>query len=96
MKSDLLYKTACAAFSMLVLTSCGTRVRLVENDSSISYSYSKIKEMSGNKIAKELSDDVFELDISIKEGESFPNRYIIEGFNTVMQRPELPTGLYYA
>lgn len=89
MNCDVLRKTAFAVTVLMTLTSCGERVTLVENDSSMGYSYSKIKE---GKTTKNLAEEVFDLDISIKDGEPFPNKYVIEGFNAVMQRPELPTG----
>jgi len=89
MNCGILRKTVLAVIVMMTLTSCGERVALVENDNSMGYSFSKAKE---GKTTKNLAEEVFDLDISIKEGEAFPNKYVIEGFNPVMQRPELPTG----
>lgn len=92
MISDLLCKTACGAVALMMLTSCGKIVDLVEGDSSLSYSFSKANEGDINKIQKDPSEEVFRIDISVKDSEAFPNKYVTEGFNAVLQRPELPTG----
>ena len=92
MINDLLCKTACGAVALMMLTSCGKMVEFMENDSSITYSFSKAKDAISNKVEKDRSEEIFRVDISVKESESFPNKYVIDGFNTVMQNPELPTG----
>ena len=91
MKCVSLYKAAVAVAATISLASCGIDAKLVRNDSSISYTYSKVKD-SMSKAEIDPFEQVFKLDISIKDGEEFPNKYVVEGFNAVMQRPELPTG----
>lgn len=94
MLSGFIRKAASAVVFMTALTSCGTMVTLMEpgsagsNESAIN-SYWDITE------AKETTEPVteqFTLDISVPEKYELPRKYTIDGFKTVLQKPELPTG----
>lgn len=41
---------------------------------------------------KEIETEPFSIDVSVPDDYTVPDSFVIEGFNTVMQEPELPTG----
>ncbi len=98
MIGDFLAKAAVAAVALVTMASCGKRTELsvsgYDNTSNVKVTEKKnVKDdEEKDKTEKDPSEEVFKLDISVKSDESFPNKYVTEGFNTVMQLPELPTG----
>ncbi|WP_051411433.1 C39 family peptidase [Ruminococcus flavefaciens] len=83
---------AVLAAVSLTLASCGQMTQLA-HDNSLEFS-KKAEDRTNDreKIVRYQNDQVFSLDISIKEGEAFPNKYENPGYKALMQNPELPTG----
>lgn len=42
--------------------------------------------------SREVKEEPFSIDISVPDGYTIPESFVIEGFNAVLQEPELPTG----
>ncbi|WP_296695234.1 C39 family peptidase [Ruminococcus sp.] len=82
---------AVLAAVSLTLTSCGEMTQLAQ-DNSVDYSNGAVKLHEKEESVSYESDQVFTLDISIKEGEAFPNKYEIADYKALLQNPELPTG----
>ncbi len=78
------------AFS-LTLTSCGQMTQLAQ-DNSLEFSKKAVNRADKEETVRYQNDQVFDLDISIKEGESFPNKFENPGYKALLQNPELPTG----
>lgn len=96
MNCGFLPKAALLAASVFTLTACGDESYLSsqmppEVSSAIIEAIS-VEEESTEPTTADPSEEVFKLDISIKKGESFPKQFVLEGFNAILQRPELPTG----
>ena len=80
----------CAAAS-IALTSCGSTTEYVQDNSSdFSKKAESVTETEDTYSYKD--EQVFTVDISIKEGEPFPNKFEIPDYKALMQNPELPTG----
>lgn len=98
MIGDVLARLAVITAALLTLTSCGKETYLTEPDTAMTEAVSEntgkasIDVGIAEKTTADPSDEIFRLDISIKEGEDFPDKYVTEGFETVLQNPELPTG----
>ena len=91
MTGDLFRKTAAAAAALCALTSCGTMVHLMEPESAEGTS-SAVESYWDIKETTEPVTEQFTLDISVPEKYELPRKYTIDGFETVLQKPELPTG----
>lgn len=95
MNCGFLSKAALLAVTAFTLTACGGQNETIEHKmseiSAVSVEAEDTTE-SGTEAFTDPADEVFRLDISIKEGQDFPQKYVIEGFNAIMQQPELPTG----
>lgn len=89
-----------AVITALSLMSCGSRVSVYNEDSdttdvSIEQNYGvteDIQTTSSEVASTETHTEQFSLDLNIDRGTEIPGASIIEGFQTVMQEPELPTG----
>ena len=87
---------ACAAF---ILTSCGIAT-VAEGDGLTEISRSAgVTEDTETGIVTETAETVteevtepFSLNVDVPAGYTLPQSYIIEGFNAVLQEPELPAG----
>ncbi len=98
---------AAAAFiTSLTLTSCGSKVSTMD-DSFVSVTGdSNEAEISSEPDASELSDaaiyvtekyretetEPFSIDVSVPDDYTIPDSFVLDGFETVLQEPELPTG----
>ncbi len=91
--------TAVCAVCAAALVSCGRTIPTVRESTSSGISAATQQTMlmptdnttEASAAHEEPSTEQFSLDISYTSGE-MPESYIIEGFETVMQEPELPTG----
>lgn len=97
----MLKKIPCIAAAMLLtahLSSCGT-VEKINGDLS-TQSNPATTEKTSTDVTIVITDpptdppttQPFSVDISVPEDAEIPDYYVIEGFETVMQEPELPTG----
>ncbi|WP_019678879.1 C39 family peptidase [Ruminococcus flavefaciens] len=87
MKRDTLRKAVAAAAACIALTSCGDTVTLMSSETEAASDSN-----TGGAAVSEPVTEHFTLDISYPKGEKLPKKYVIQGFKTVMQTPELPTG----
>lgn len=101
----MLKKIPCMAAALLItasLSSCGT-VAKVRNDpmgdtasdtdaAVISTAETSEAPVTTANITEPPATEPFSVDVSVPEDYEFPASYVIEGFETVMQEPELPTG----
>lgn len=87
------FPTLAAVFAAasLTLTSCG-KVTEYAQDNASDFSKKAESITETEDTYSYTYEQVFDLDISIKEGEPFPNKYEIADYKTLMQNPELPTG----
>lgn len=93
---------AAAAFiTSLTLTSCGSKVPTMDGSSVSVTGASTEADISSEPDASAISDTVvivseeaeqFSINVSIPDNYTIPDSFILEGFNTVLQEPELPTG----
>lgn len=98
MIGSFLNKAALTAAAMMTLTSCGKTVSLMDPE--------KVLTVTGEATTAEAATTVtttaepttepptepFSVDVSIPKSFELPVKYAIEGFETVLQNPELPTG----
>lgn len=91
MKGGFPVLAAVLTAASITLTSCGEVTELAQ-DNSVDYSYGAGKLTEKKNSVSFQNDQVFDLDISIKEGEPLPNKYEIPNYKALMQNPELPTG----
>ena len=61
-------------------------------DNSLELSKKAVNRADKEETVRYQNDQVFDLDISIKEGEAFPNKYENPDYKALLQNPELPTG----
>ncbi|MBQ6169296.1 MAG: C39 family peptidase [Ruminococcus sp.] len=96
MIADFLRKAAAAAAAMISLTSCGKMVVLMDSEiddpHASANACSKVEVTKAAEPATEPVTEQFTLDIKMPEGYEIPKSYAIADFNTVLQKPELPTG----
>ena len=79
------------AAATLTITSCGSVTEYAQDNSSdFSKKAELVTETEDTYSFKNEQEFVF--DISVKEGELFPNKYEINDFKALLQNPELPTG----
>lgn len=95
MNCGFLSKAALLAAAVITLTSCADTNELIEQ--KISEITSVVAEAvsveeSTEPTTADPAEEIFTLDITMKEGESLPQQYVINGFQTVLQYPELPAG----
>lgn len=106
MINEFLKITAVAAVAAITFTSCGSRVRLMNSSTEVvadtisesdgsyieaeNYTQPQTDE-SENIIEEETATEPFTIDIYQKDYD-LPASAVIDGFETVMQNPELPTG----
>ncbi|MCM1270790.1 MAG: C39 family peptidase [Ruminococcus flavefaciens] len=93
---------AVAAFiTSLTLTSCGSKVPTMDGSSVSVTGASTEADILSEPDASAISDTVvivseeaeqFSINVSIPDNYTIPDSFILEGFNTVLQEPELPTG----
>lgn len=93
---------AAAAFiTSLTLTSCGSKVPTMDGSSVSVTGASTEADISSEPDTSAISDTVvivseeaeqFSINVSISDNYTIPDSFILEGFNTVLQEPELPTG----
>lgn len=93
---------AAAAFiTSLTLTSCGSKVPTMDGSSVSVTGASTEADILSEPDASAISDTVvivseeaeqFSINVSIPDNYTIPDSFILEGFNTVLQEPELPTG----
>lgn len=93
---------AAAAFiTSLTLTSCGSKVPTMDGSSVSVTGASTEADISSEPDTSAISDTVvivseeaeqFSINVSIPDNYTIPDSFILEGFNTVLQEPELPTG----
>lgn len=93
---------AAAAFiTSLTLTSCGSKVPTMDGSSVSVTGASTESDILSEPDASAISDTVvivseeaeqFSINVSIPDNYTIPDSFILEGFNTVLQEPELPTG----
>ena len=92
----ILRTTAVAAFAAAVLTSCAvSTVPTAENSADVSGgNISDNAVMTSTTVQPETEPltEPFSLNVEVPAGYSLPQSYIIDGFNAVLQEPELPTG----
>lgn len=106
MITEFLKITAAAAAAAITLTSCGSRVRLMNSsteadaDTISDVSYAKVEEYQNQEsaepeqqieIEKEITTEPVTINIYERDYE-LPSKAVIDGFETVIQNPELPTG----
>ncbi|MBR6966915.1 MAG: C39 family peptidase [Ruminococcus sp.] len=100
MKEAFLRRVAAvfSAVGMVTLTSCGSRVELMSSEASNqSFWPTDVSSATESNTATEnnTSEPVtepFSLDVSVPEGYKLPDSYVIDGFKSILQKPELPTG----
>lgn len=99
---------AYAFITSLTLTSCATNIVSVMDDSlvsgtsdsttadSLSDTSDILPSPESDIIAveadREVETEPFSVDVSVPDDYTIPDSFILEGFNTVLQEPELPTG----
>lgn len=90
-----------SALSAAVLCSCGNRVALVSSSDmeAISSSTTNTETTTAEpdvaittEPMTEPATEPFSVDVSVPANRELPSSYVLEGFETVMQEPELPTG----
>lgn len=88
-------KAVLMAFS---LASCGSTVSIFDESSNTAETSSaEISDINNNTEDLPVSTSVehteqFSLDLNVSRDQPVPTSYVIQGFQTVMQEPELPTG----
>lgn len=95
MNCGFLSGAALIAAAVVTLTACADNSVVIEQKASEVSSLiveAVSAEESTEPTTVDPSEEIFRLDISIKDGEPFPQSYAIEGFQTVLQYPELPAG----
>ena len=99
---------AYAFITSLTLTSCATNIVSVMDDSLVSGTSDSTTADSSSDTSdilpspeldiiaveadREVETEPFSVDVSVPDNYTIPDRFILEGFNTVLQEPELPTG----
>ena len=96
----ILRTTAAAAFAAVALTSCAVSTVSTGNgspDAAVSASNTAVSDNAAvtdttvQPVTEEVTEP-FSLNVDVPAGYSLPQAYVIEGFNAVLQEPELPTG----
>lgn len=86
--------------------SCGSNVQRMDENSSVRTETGEVNRSAApddvtqtvtmqeqtEEPATELPTEPFSMDVSVPEGFTLPQSFIIDGFQTVLQEPELPTG----
>ena len=105
--SSFLKFAAAAVCAAMVCTSCGNAVSAVSSAPEATALYtqattddnnaapspaSSSEKTSAEQRTAEVPTEPFSLNVEIPDGFDMPRSYLIDGFNAVLQEPELPTG----
>lgn len=97
--SNFLKFTAAAAAAAVAMTSCGSNTIATGNGSPEILSSAEIVSLTETaavtgtaQLTAEPATEPFSLNVEVPAGYTLPQSYVIDGFEAVLQEPELPTG----